>query len=212
MEITGSVSIRADEQVAFEPQDWNQDLIQIKKYKSEIISGKYTPDSVQYYEYEYVIDSLLPSTPVHIAVTAFDFGNPQTGLAPLETSPLVNKEVVWPLPSPPEGTKGKKIVVFPNPYKITESYPIENRNLPSGKLIHFVQLPGDCTIRIFTLDGDEVATVKTVTPTDPEVSWNLISNNGQEVVAGVYIYHVTHHPQSGEEARQDQIGKFVLVK
>ncbi len=203
--ITASVSVRIGDQVAFEPQDWNQDLTALKKYASEIEQGIYTPADSEYYEYEYVIDSLSPSTPVYIAVSAFDYGNPQTGLAPLETSPLVNARSVWPLPSPPEGTVGKKVVVFPNPYKISESYPLEDRNLPSGKRIHFVQLPGACTIRIFTLDGDEVVVIENPDPINPEVSWNLISSNGQEVVAGVYIYHI-------ESDRGDQIGKFVLVK
>jgi hypothetical protein len=208
--VTPTICVRIGEdavgdKVAFDKQDWNQDLMVIKKYKNEIAQGIYTPADSEYYEYEYTIDSLSPSQPVSIAVTAFDYGNPQTGLAPLETSPLVNARQVWPLPSPPEGTLGKKVVVFPNPYKITELYPGENRSLPSGKRIHFVQLPGACTIRIFTLDGDEVVVLKNNDPQNPEMSWNLISRNGQEVVAGVYIYHV-------ESDRGSQVGKFVVVK
>lgn len=205
IDVTSSVSVRAGDNVYFERQDWNKGLDPIKVYKDSIALGLITPaDTAKYYQYEYPILGLNASKPVHIAVSAFDYGNPQTGLSPLETSPLVNAKQVWPLASPSDITD-QKVVVFPNPYKITEQYPGEDRNLPSGKLLHFVQLPGQCKIRIYTLDGDEVALIKNENPNNSEINWNMISNNGQEVVAGIYIYHV-------ESARGNQIGKFVLIK
>lgn len=203
LEISPSLKLFAGDTIAFQMEDWNKDLEAIRVYRD---SSYITPESLKYYEYEYLIDDLNPSSPVHIAVSAFDYGNPQTGLAPLETSVLVNSKEVWPLPSP-SSIGDKKVVVFPNPYKITETYPGEDRNLPSGKRIHFVQLPGNCTIRIFTLDGDQIAEIKTdpLNPEQSELNWNLISSNGQEVVAGVYIFHV-------ESKKGNQIGKFVIVK
>ncbi|OGC90235.1 MAG: hypothetical protein A2142_06150 [candidate division Zixibacteria bacterium RBG_16_48_11] len=208
IEVTSSVSLRTGEKVYFDRQDWNKGLDAIKVYRDSIALGLITPaDTAKYYLYEYPIRGLSASKPVYIAVSAFDYGNPQTGLSPLETSPLVNAKQVWPLASPLDITD-QKVVVFPNPYKITEEYPGEDRNLPSGKLLHFVQLPGPCKIRIYTLDGDEVAVIDNTGPNSPnnsEVNWNMISSNGQEVVAGIYIYHV-------ESARGSQIGKFVLIK
>ena len=204
LEINPSVKVRVGDRLAFERQDWNQDMSPIKVYANQIGQGVYTPLDSEYYEYFYTIDSLNPSSPVYIAVSAFDYGNPQTGLSPLETSPLVNSRQVWPLVSPSQVTS-QKVVVFPNPYKITETYAGEDRNLPRGKRIHFVQLPGVCTIRIYTLDGDEVAVIRNEDPNNSEVNWNLVSANEQEVVAGVYIYHV-------ESDRGNQVGKFVVVK
>jgi hypothetical protein len=198
--INPSVKIQIGNQLAFERQDWNQDMSPIRVDSL----GLYSPLDSEYYEYFYIIDSLNPSSPVYIAVSAFDYGNPQTGLSPLETSPLVNSRQVWPLVSPSQVTS-QKVVVFPNPYKITETYAGEDRNLPRGKRIHFVQLPGVCTIRIYTLDGDEVAVIRNEDPNNSEVNWNLVSANEQEVVAGVYIYHV-------ESDRGNQVGKFVVVK
>ncbi|OGC92201.1 MAG: hypothetical protein A2142_09470 [candidate division Zixibacteria bacterium RBG_16_48_11] len=207
LQISSSVEVRAGFQIAFEPQDWNRDIDSLKSdsLRARIARGEITPGDSEYYDYEYMIDGLSPSFPVHIAVTAFDFGNPQTSLAPLETSPLVNSRLVWPLASPPTGTVGKKVVVYPNPYKITETYFGENRSLPSGKLIHFRQLPGECTIRIFTLDGDEVAVIKNENASASDITWNLISINNQEVVAGIYIFHV-------ESASGKQVGKFAVIK
>jgi hypothetical protein len=189
------------DQVAFEAQDWN---VLLDAIKDSVAVGK-TPLDSEYYEYKFTIDSLSPSAPVYIAVTAFDFGNPQTNLAPLETSPLVNATLVWPLAAPPTGTIGKKVVVYPNPYKITETYFGENRSLPAGKLIHFRQLPGECTINIFTLDGDRVATIRNDDPNNSDITWNLISSNNQEVVAGIYIFQV-------ESKSGNQIGKFAVIK
>jgi hypothetical protein len=204
LEINPSVKVRTGDRLAFERQDWNQDMSPIKVYAAQIGQGVYTPLDSEYYEYAYSIDSLNPSSPVYIAVSAFDYGNPQTGLSPLETSPLVNSRQVWPLVSPAQVTS-QKVVVFPNPYKITETYAGEDRNLPRGKRIHFVQLPGVCTIRIYTLDGDEVAVLRNEDPNNSEVNWNMVSANEQEVVAGVYIFQV-------ESDKGNQIGKFVVVK
>jgi len=211
LQITPSVEVRTGYKIYFERQDWNKglfttpDSIFKRVYEKEIKAGTITPADSEYYEYQYTIDSLTPSQPVFIAVTAFDFGNPQTSLSPLETSPLVNAKMVWPLAAPPTGTEGKKVVVYPNPYKITEAYLGENRSLPAGKLIHFRQLPGKCTIRIFTLDGDEVAIIRNEDATNSDITWDLISNNNQEVVAGIYIFHV-------ESARGSQVGKFAVIK
>ncbi len=57
-------------------------------------------DSVDaYYEYEYMIDGLLASRPIYFAVSAFDYGNPATSLAALESSPLANAIQVYPVNS-----------------------------------------------------------------------------------------------------------------
>jgi len=41
---------------------------------------------VRYYEWEFVIDNLLPTVPHFVSVTAFDFGHPGKSLDPLESS------------------------------------------------------------------------------------------------------------------------------
>ncbi len=209
IQVTSSVKVQAGDKLAFETQDWNQPLSAVKVYQPQIDSGLLGPGDSLYYEYSYSIDGLVPSQPVHIAVSAFDFGNPQTGLSPLETSVLVNSQEIWPVPQ--AGSTAEKVAVWPNPYKITETYLGEDRNLPSGKRIYFMRLPEPvCTVRVFTLDGDEVAVIENNGPSDQEssddvISWNLLSTNSQEVVAGLYVYVV-------ESDAGNQIGKFVIIK
>jgi hypothetical protein len=102
-----------------------------------------------------------------------------------------------------------KIDVVPNPY--VAAAPWESRNLNfSGRgerRIDFINLPKQCTVRIFTMNGALVKTLnKDTTPTNGALSWNLISEDGMDVAFGVYVYHVDA-PGIGEH-----IGKFALIK
>jgi hypothetical protein len=102
-----------------------------------------------------------------------------------------------------------KIDVVPNPY--VAAAPWESRNLNfSGRgerRIDFINLPKQCTVRIFTMNGALVKTLnKDTSPTNGALSWNLISEDGMDVAFGVYVYHVDA-PGIGEH-----IGKFALIK
>jgi len=69
----------------------------VKRYPSEPYPSTLIPDSansseltddgyLKYFEYELIIESLLPAQDYWVNVTAFDFGNGQAGMQPLETS------------------------------------------------------------------------------------------------------------------------------
>jgi hypothetical protein len=173
-----------------------------------------------YYEYEYVIDGLLPSRPVYMSVSAFDFGNPATNLAPLESSPLANAVEIFPVYSADVvADSAKKVSVFPNPYKINGGYAEAGYEVVSdfsrdenrARRIHFANLPSEATIRIYTLDGDLVREIQhpcncPLQEGESMTSWDLISRNTQAVVSGIYLYTV--ESKSGTT----QVGKFVIIK
>jgi len=102
-----------------------------------------------------------------------------------------------------------RIAVVPNPYVVTASW--EKQHLfTSGRgeqKIDFINLPSKCTIRIFTIRGYLVKTIKRDAPiTNGAVSWNLITKDGMRLAYGVYIYHVDV-PNLGSK-----VGKFAVIQ
>lgn len=102
-----------------------------------------------------------------------------------------------------------KIDVVPNPYLGAAAW--EKRNLNTTgrgeRKIDFINLPKECTIRIYTLSGQLIKTIyKNSDMLEGAVSWNLITDDGMEAAYGVYVYHV-EAPGIGE-----YIGKFAIIK
>jgi len=162
--------------------------------------------------YTFSIDGLSESVGLYFAVTAYDYGNPITNLSPLESSPTINSQYVYPIA---RGEDISKVTVYPNPYRIDEDYMSQGYEDPdrSGftqfdRRIWFSGMSGKCTIRIFTLDGDLVRQIDF----DPSVNrsgvvfWDLISRNTQAVVSGIYLYSI-----DGENGSHD-IGKIAIIK
>jgi hypothetical protein len=79
------------------------------------------------------------------------------------------------------------IRVVPNPYNIAApgmQYPGEPDK------IMFLNIPGHCTIRIYTENGDLINEIKHENGSGDE-PWNSITTSRQVVVSGVYIAHFT---------------------
>ena len=211
--------INPGDSLYFGLQDWNRGLRDLrvnKAYADSVDLGLVSPSEIrdEYYECEFVQAGMLPSFPVWIAVTAFDFGNARTSLGGLEASKGINAKQVFPLDSPAKAQAlGEKVVVVPNPYKISENYQ-NPQGLESGtgqfaKRINFYNLPAECTIRIYTLDGDLVREIEHKKVEDDPTAgydyWDLINRNTQAVVSGIYLYGI-------ESKSGNQIGKFVIIK
>jgi hypothetical protein len=104
------------------------------------------------------------------------------------------------------------VYVVPNPYRANASWDLaETAFEPTGRRIRFFNLPQVATIRIFTLAGDHVATLEHNDERNRQegletTSWNLISQNEQDTVSEIYIYHVST-PDG-----QEKIGKFVVIR
>ena len=182
--------------------------------------GELTPDAkyFKYFEYRFIFENLLPSRPYFVAVTAFDFGSPETGLRFTETDrvataieALAQERVEQSL------VDGLNVIVYPNPYRIDGRYRefgFEGRgreDFPDERVreVHFTNLPPTCDVNIYSLDGDLVRTIEhRKAPDDPSAmhdSWDVISRNLSPVVSGIY-YWTVETPDG-----RTQIGKLVLI-
>jgi hypothetical protein len=100
------------------------------------------------------------------------------------------------------------IAVVPNPYVGASQF--EKRSQISGRgerLIQFINLPQQCTIRIFNLRGELVKTLEhDGIGSEGATFWDLRTEEGQDIAFGVYIYHVD------ADAVGEFVGKFAVVK
>ncbi len=91
------------------------------------------------------------------------------------------------------------IRIVPNPYNIKAAqmqYPGEPDK------IMFLNIPGHCTIRIYTDNGNLIKTIEHEDGSGDE-RWNSNTSSGQVVVSGVYVVHFTitedfTDPETGE--------------
>jgi hypothetical protein len=171
-----------------------------------------------YYDYEYVIDGLQLAEPVYLAVTTFDFGNPEAGLSSLESSPLANAIEIWPVNSAEVvKTERPRPGVYPNPYRLSDDYNANGWENPRGlepdaeraRRMTFTNVPDTCTISIWSLDGDLVRKIdhaKDPGASDASVEvWNMITRNTQAAKSGLYIYTI-------ESRFGTDMGKLVIIK
>ncbi|SYZ73464.1 conserved exported hypothetical protein [Candidatus Zixiibacteriota bacterium] len=223
----------------FNRQDWNQssltdsNLIH-KIYPDQVYPTTLNLDSARqhfpeeltadgyfkYFEYEYNLKHLLPSQLYYIAVTAFDYGSPASGLESLESAPAQNSvgEYAQNQNGVVEAAR-LNVIAYPNPYRLDADYQdssggkfegrgLENLMPDRKRAIHFMNLPNKCTIRIFSLDGDLIREINHDYPKDSPRSmhdtWDLITRNTQMVVSGIYYYSV-------ESEFGNQLGKLVII-
>ncbi len=69
----------------------------------------------------------------------------------------------------------------------------------------FYNIPGICTIKIFTERGDLIETIEHTNGSGDE-AWNSITSSAQTVVSGLYI--VVFETPDGQKA----IRKFVVIR
>jgi len=93
-----------------------------------------------------------------------------------------------------------KIHVVPNPYLGNARWETSE----GDRKIQFVNLPGECTIRVYTLAGELIRTLKHYDGTGSE-DWDLLSEAGRSIAAGVYFFNV-------ESEFGDVNGKFAVIK
>ena len=71
----------------------------------------------------------------------------------------------------------------------------------------FINLPQECTIRIYTIAGEHIRTINHSTTifngTEP---WNLLTKDGMDIAFGIYVYHI--------EAKGigEKIGRIAIIK
>lgn len=102
------------------------------------------------------------------------------------------------------------VYVVPDPYVVTASWekPLFYASGRGERRVDFINLPQECTIRIFTMSGKRVRTLhhSAMLTDDGTESWDLLTDDGLTVAFGVYIFHV-EAPGIGSK-----IGKFAIIK
>jgi hypothetical protein len=102
-----------------------------------------------------------------------------------------------------------KIAVVPNPYVSAASWEPKSpfKSGRGERRIYFINLPPQCTIRIYTVRGYLVDTIEhNDSIENGSEPWNMLSKDGQEIAYGVYIYHIDA-PGIGE-----RVSKFAVIK
>jgi hypothetical protein len=99
-----------------------------------------------------------------------------------------------------------KIRVVPNPYIVSSLYEREFGELRREPLrqIQFINLPAECTIYLFTIDADLIKTINHNSTNGTEV-WDLRTEGGRELAAGIYIYVVKTKDSDFKE-------RFAIIK
>ncbi len=129
--------------------------------------------------------------------------------------------------------KMKDIMVVPNPYIATNlmepAMIVGNRFLNQSRRLMFTNVPAHSTIKIFTISGvlvDEIFVNYVEPPVDAHsidplnydiydsatpdrgiVHWDMLTREGLEIAAGMYIFHV-----KSEETGFETTGKFAVIK
>ncbi|MFC1569326.1 hypothetical protein ACFL4L_03760 [bacterium] len=102
------------------------------------------------------------------------------------------------------------IKVVPNPYVVANGWEPTNpySDGRGERQLHFIHLPPICTIRIFNVSGQLVATLDHNTPSlnDGTEIWNMLSKDQLDISYGVYVYYV----DAGKLGTK--IGKFAVIK
>jgi hypothetical protein len=102
-----------------------------------------------------------------------------------------------------------QIRVVPNPYIVTNL--VERRPTPvrpqQERQLHFINLPSQCTIRIFNVAGQLVQTLNVNNSMDNGLKvWDMLTKDNLDLAYGIYVYHV-EAPGIGEYT-----GKFAVIK
>lgn len=95
-----------------------------------------------------------------------------------------------------------QIHTVPDPYYVTSAFEATT----TSKIIKFVNLPQEATIRIYTTSGVLVRVLKhSSTSFGGEATWDVRNRNNQFVASGVYFYHVT--AENGETT----VGRMTII-
>ncbi len=164
--------------------------------------------------YEFLDTTQTMGESYYYAITAYDTGhaewpvNPSQypqGVPPQESSKYVNKTIEPFRAGIGPSSDLADITVVPNPFVIESGL-----TRPGDEdIIQFVNIPSPCTIRIYTVRGDLVKTIEH-TQSLGIATWNQVSNWGQYVESGVYIYHVVSKAPGSKG--QTKIGKFSIIR
>ena len=181
------------------------------------------------FHYKYTINNIQNGWQYAVAISAFDRGNPESNLEPLESSLLSNNYRVFAGTQVNPDLKKFEPFVYPNPYYAGASWEGQTRSPEESRKLVFANLPKRCYIRIFTSAGDfidEIYHDENYDGSDSkwfeffgseddspnvfsggEHSWDLLSKDTQIISRGLFLFSV-------EDIETGNIykGKFAVIK
>ncbi len=181
------------------------------------------------YTYKYEVENLLNGWQYAFILTAFDRGNDSLGLPSLESSFIANTYRAFPGTDANEiesRKQDRQVGVYPNPYRLGAAW---DGSTQRTKKIMFYNLPAQSEIRIYTISGDVVATIRhnadeifggsenlwydnfgdanqSVNPAG-EHAWDVLSETKQTIASGMYLYSV-----KDLKTGKTQTGKIAILK
>lgn len=185
-------------------------------------------DTTPYY-FKYTLSDISNGWQYAVAVTAFDKGDAERRIAPLESSPLASDFRVFPGLKPNTNAENDKPFVYPNPYYYGAAWEGQSNFQEESRKLIFANLPKRCVIRIFTSAGDFIDRIdhnQNYNGSDirwyqtfgaenssenvfsgGEHAWDLLSDDSQIISRGLYIFSV-EDLDTGTKTK----GKFVIIK
>ena len=186
-------------------------------------------DDTNTYKYKYTINNILNGWQYAVAVSAFDRGDKEQNLEPLESSLLGNNFRLFPGKEANEDLEKNQPFVYPNPYYLGAAWEGKSNFQEQSRKIIFANLPERCLIRIFTPAGDlidefehnqnyngsDIRWFNTFgaensdqnTFSSGEHAWDLLSSFTQILSRGIYVF-VVEDLDNGEIKK----GKFTIIK
>lgn len=105
--------------------------------------------------------------------------------------------------------RGECIYTVPNPYVMTNTIEPTNpvsRSARGDRRLYFANVPAKATIRIYTLSGELVDTIRRDSAVDDgKQFWDMRTKDNMNISYGLYIFHVDWDGGS-------YIGKFAVIK
>ena len=184
------------------------------------------PGDATVYTYRFEADGLLDGWQYAFAVTAFDRGDPGSGLLSLESSKTAGAVRVFPGSAAAAGDaeqEARPVTVFPNPYRTGAAW---DGPLSTQRKLYFANLPPRAQIRVYTLAGEIVKEMDHDADTytgdtrwfedfsapGREIAgglhaWDILSDNSLRIASGLYLFSV-----QDLDTGAVQTGKFVVLR
>jgi hypothetical protein len=97
----------------------------------------------------------------------------------------------------------ERVGVVPNPFRARETW-----ERPGANELHFINLPENATILIYTASGDLVTRLEHRDSIRDFERWDLKNEQGRDVASGIYMFRIeSHSPQ--KFSYQD---RFVVIR
>lgn len=133
-------------------------------------------------------------------------GGPGTPAGKLESNRIYTQTYTAANLQRPAGTSMNQIRVVPNPYIINSDESVRFPGTIDEDKIAFYNIPGNCTIRIYTELGELIYTIDH-TNGSGDAYWKSVTSSSQFVVSGIYIAVVTNN-----ETGENHIAKFAIIR